>query len=408
MQTSRICLSGLLLVLVITSQIGHTLCEDATPKVAVAGDGWWDRFSNVAKSASDHAARQAADLSERGKQTFSEVQRRAGEAWTEINVTGIAKTVADRAMQKGTEFREGTAKAWADAGATRERVKNNVREALADPGAALANATERAKAKVGWAEGKKLLEEVFSSTDEVSQESEANTCAAADSECLVEKQIDAIIELRPVARDFYVKSARKIGKSSGSACILGGLVGALLGSAAGPLGAATGAAQLCAGGGFLMGLLAAIDVPSSHWAQSLQAAYRARKAYSVSFAWLDIDAFDIIGADPDKMHDIVGRHFRKCAVRYHPDKLPTEASVTHRDNAATKFANCKFAKAYILSFQKRYGILDPEDTGTAAQEFLRKFAGAWAASLGTNDGIGSLDATQVAEWMASVKHHVEL
>ena len=64
--------------------------------------------------------------------------------------------------------------------------------------------------------------------------------------------------------------------------------------------------------------------------------------------------------------------------------------------------------SYILAFQKKYGVLDPEDTGDAAKAFLESFAGAWAATLGTSDGIGSLDANQVAEWLSAIKHHTEL
>mmetsp|Transcript_113093 Transcript_113093/g.200550 ORF Transcript_113093/g.200550 Transcript_113093/m.200550 type:complete len:260 (-) Transcript_113093:32-811(-) len=234
------------------------------------------------------------------------------------------------------------------------------------------------------------------------------TAGDSDEE-LIEKQVKSIIELQPVSKDFYIRTARKTGKVSGSGCVLGGLVGALLGTAAaGPIGGAALALKYCAGVGGLFALLAAVDSPFSHWHESVQAAYRARKSYVVSFSWLDIDAFEVVGADPEKVDGIVRRQFRQCALRYHPDKLPLQATQTHRETAAMKFANCKFAKAYILKFQKKYGVLDPEDTGAASKEFLHKFAGAWAATFGSSDGIGSLDGSQVAEWLSAIKHHAEL
>lgn len=234
------------------------------------------------------------------------------------------------------------------------------------------------------------------------------TVGDSDEE-LIEKQVQSIIELQSVGKDFYIRTARTTGKVSGTGCVLGGLVSALLGTAAaGPFGGATLALKYCAGVGGLFALLAAIDSPFTHWHESVQAAYRARKAYAVSFSWLDIDAFDVIGADLSKVDDIVRKHFRQCALRYHPDKLPFQATQTHRDNAAMKFANCKFAKAYILKFQQKYGVLDPEDNGAASKAFLERFAGAWAATFGSSDGVGSLDGNQVAEWLSAIKHHAEL
>jgi len=231
----------------------------------------------------------------------------------------------------------------------------------------------------------------------------------ADAEALIEKHVDSIIELKPAGIDFYTRSAKKVGKVGGAGCVLGALAAALIGTAAaGPLGTAIGAAKGCAGGGFTFGLFAALEAPFKHWGESAQAAYRARKAYLVSFGWLGIEAFDIVGAPLGKVHDLVKKHFRECAKKYHPDKLPPQATQTHKDNAAIKFANCKFAKAYIVAFQNKYGVLDPEDTGDAAREFLDKFAGSWAATFGTNEGIGSLDATQTAEWMSAIKNHAEL
>jgi hypothetical protein len=240
---------------------------------------------------------------------------------------------------------------------------------------------------------------------------DANAEALIDpnAEAIIERQIQSIIELEPLGKDFYLRTAQKAGKQAGTGCIMGGLVGALLGTAAGgPVGGAALAAKYCVGGGSLMALFGVVDAPFSHWSQSAQAAYRARKAYSVSFAWLDIDAFDIVGATPSKVEHIVAQHFRKCALRYHPDKIPATASHTHHENAAVKFANCKFAKTYILAFQRKYGVLDPEDTGAEAEAFLEKFAGAWAAKFGTSDGIGSLGANQVAEWLTAVQNHAQL
>jgi len=238
---------------------------------------------------------------------------------------------------------------------------------------------------------------------------DAHNPDAAKAEALIEQQIQSIIELEPAGREFYSRAALKTGKMGGSGCIMGGLVGALLGTAmGGPVAGAALAAKYCLGLGSIMAFSAIADAPFSHWSQSAQAAYRARKAYSVSFAWLNIDAFDIVGADAAKVEGIVKKHFRKCALRYYPDKIPPTATETHRENAAMKFANCKFAKAYILAFQKRYGVLDPEDTGDAARAFLESFAGVWASRFGTSEGIGSLGADQVAEWLAAIKNHAQL
>lgn len=231
-----------------------------------------------------------------------------------------------------------------------------------------------------------------------------------NTDALIEKQINSIIELEPAGRDFYVSAAKKAGQVGGSGCILGALSGAMLGFASGgPVGSAFGAAKGCVGAGFVSSLIAAIDAPFQEWTRSNQAAYRARKAYTLSFAWLDIDAFDLVGADPPRAQALVNGQFRKCALRYHPDKLPDTASERHRDSASVKLANCRFAKSYVLAFWRKYGMLDPEDTGRGAQEFLEKFAGAWAAAFGAHDrGDGALTPDQVAEWMAAIKHHAAL
>jgi len=234
-----------------------------------------------------------------------------------------------------------------------------------------------------------------------------NSAALVDTEALIETQIYDIIELKPAGREFYEAAAKKVGKLGAAGCTMGALAGALLGSVVGPVGAAVGGAKGCAGAGFVMGLIAAVEAPFAHWSKATKAAYRARKAYTLSLTWLDIDAFEFVGVDLAKAKSIVHGRFRKMALRYHPDKLPSAATEQHRERAKTKLANCKFAKAYILAFQKKYGVLDPEDD-EHAQGFLRTFAGAWAANFGSNEGAGSMSPQQVAEWMSAVKHHVDL
>lgn len=249
-----------------------------------------------------------------------------------------------------------------------------------------------------------------SSGDEVEGTSDkADALVSSDDEAVIAHHVDSIIELKAAGLDFYTKAAKRVGKMTGAGCILGALSGALVGGlTAGPAGALYAAATPCLGGGIMFGIMAAIDAPLKHWSDSAKAAYRARKAYMMSFVWLNIDGFDVVGADQAKAAGIVSKAFRKCAMRYHPDKLPKTATDIHRQHAETKLANCKFGKAYLLAFQKRYGVLDPEDRGPGARKFLETFAGAWAAAFGANDGDGSLSLEQVEEWLSAVKHHTEM
>lgn len=234
----------------------------------------------------------------------------------------------------------------------------------------------------------------------------SSALAETDSTALIEKQIQSIIRLEPVGMEFYEAMATKVGKVGGSGCLMGALAGALVGTvAAGPLGAGAFAVKGCAYAGFVSGLIAAIDSPFVHWRQATKAAYRARKAYTLSFVWLNIDAFDVIGADASKVKSIVNKKYRACAKRYHPDKLPNEATEKHRESASTKFANCMFAKAYIVAFQRAYGTLDPEDQGEGARKFLEDFAGVWASKFGTTETITDTEAEQ---WIHAVRHHTEL
>jgi hypothetical protein len=208
--------------------------------------------------------------------------------------------------------------------------------------------------------------------------------------------------------EFYTAETAKAGKVGGAGCMMGALAGAILGSIGGFGGSATLAAKGCGVLGFGSGLIRVIEAPFKHWSKAAQAAYRARKAYRLSFAWLDADAFELAGRSEATVQSIVEKKVRKCALRYHPDKLPPGSTQKHRENAATRLANCLFARAYILAFQRKYGNLDPEDDGPGARQFLEEFAGSWAAALGTNDGPGSMSLHQIDEWMNAVKHHTEL
>jgi hypothetical protein len=116
----------------------------------------------------------------------------------------------------------------------------------------------------------------------------------AQESALIQKQVNGIIELKPIGMEFYTSIAKKVGKAGGANCILGGLAGAILSSFAGPVAMGLGAVKGCAMTGFATSLLMLIDAPFAHWSTSMRAAYRARKAYELSFQWLDIDAFELL------------------------------------------------------------------------------------------------------------------
>lgn len=228
-------------------------------------------------------------------------------------------------------------------------------------------------------------------------------------QAVIEKFVHSVVSLEPAGLDFYKKAAKSMGKLGGLGCIVGGVLGGLAGSSAGPIGAAAGAAKGCGSASFVSGLLAALDAPGRRWSQATQAAYRARKAYRLSFGWLELDPYDVVGVDVAKAKATVNKANRDCAKRYHPDKV-WQRPETHRKIAQTKLANCEFARTYIPAFQGRYGNLDPFDEGQASKKFLIDFAGAWAATLfGSNDkGSGALSQAEVDEWMSEIKHFTKV
>lgn len=225
------------------------------------------------------------------------------------------------------------------------------------------------------------------------------------NDALIERKISDILAVREAAREFYEESANKVGKIGAMGCAMGALGGALLGSAAGPWGATVGAVKGCSWFGGVSGLLAAINCPMEHWTANMKAAYRARKAYKKSLEWLSIDGFDLAGLNAEAAAGRAKREFRNCALKYHPDKIPSGATDAHRGKAAMKLANCKFAKFYVLAFQSKYGVLDPDDLAEETHSFLKKFAGVWASSFGQRD---TMTEGQVQEWMEAIKHHQEL
>lgn len=395
---------------------------------AVAEKSWWETFSELKSKAGTYTA--AAIQSSRVVIDKQSAAAKVALGKAEV----VAKEIADHSLQRAAELTSdlqvGGQKVLANGGKT-------MKEALAKMGDVRLLGKNGSIAKLATAVGDNAVEKVLEIRDsgqkmwtemqgvvertltEMAPENDVKTTqqpqpgtfnlpVCADSECLIQSQIDSIIEMKAAGKEFYLASARRVTKTGAAGCVLGALIGALTGAAAGPLGAAVGAAGHCAGGGFLMGLLAALDAPFKHWGEATQAAYRARRAYSVSFEWLDIDAHELVGKDQQETSGLVNARFRKCALRYHPDKLPEQTPQAHREKAELKFANCKFAKAYILAFQKKYGLLDPLDAGSGAQEFLKKFAGVWAAQFGCNDCAGSLSAHHVAEWLSAIKQHAEL
>jgi uncharacterized membrane protein len=240
-----------------------------------------------------------------------------------------------------------------------------------------------------------------------SQSPDGSDAFIDDSEALVASQIKSIIELKPLGLDFYTASAKKVARNAGAACIMGALGGALLGAMGGAVGMTIGGAKGCAAMASIMAAITAIDAPFAHWSKSAQAAYRARRAYVLACAWLDIDAFEFVGADHAKAKSIVHSQFRKKALKYHPDKLPPTATPKHHEIAKEKLTNCIFAKFYILAFQNKYGVFDPDDP-VHSEGFLQAFAGAWAAAFGSNQGPGIESPEMVSEWMLTVKTHKEL
>merc|ERR1712218_306759 len=104
--------------------------------------------------------------------------------------------------------------------------------------------------------------------------------------------------------------------------------------------------------------------------------------------------------------------WRQCNQENHPDavirqtqKMTAEQKEAHEKLAATKLANCRFGKAYIKEFQKKYGNLDPTATGEDAQRFLEKSAGSWAAAFGSNEhGNGAITEDEMKKWMTEIQH----
>jgi len=220
----------------------------------------------------------------------------------------------------------------------------------------------------------------------------------SSEDALVLKRVGEVIELQPAGMEFYVDSAKKVGGHTALGCAVGGLAGALLGSPGGLPVAALTAAKMCAWVSAAGGLAQMIDCPFSHWSKSVKAAYRARKAYKAGLTWLHIDDFELAGANIDRL---VSKKFRKCALKYHADKIPSHANEAQRERALHKFANCKFAKYYIRKFVAKYGLLDPEDTGNEFKAFLQKFAGVWATRFGHHD---RMTDAEVEEWINDIKH----
>merc|ERR1719169_421645 len=83
----------------------------------------------------------------------------------------------------------------------------------------------------------------------------------------------------------------------------------------------------------------------------MKAAFRARKAYLMSFKWLNVEALDLAGADHAKVVKTVDSAFRQCALKYHPDRLPAGATAKHRENAEYKLAVRKLVLSILTMFR---------------------------------------------------------